>query len=709
MNVARDPAAGEAPSIMLVDDDRMLRMLGESVLGEGGFRVTALASGEEALERLREIAPELILLDIMMPGIDGFETCRRIKSDPLFAQVPVIMLTGADDVDSVRRAYGLGAWEFNPKPINWPILVNRCRHALDAHRAFAQARKAARLASVLDNAQNEILEIDGDTLLITDINQSGRVRLGRGAGRLEAVAATDLLVGFDTERLRALVEPLDDARPQVPLIAELRRLDGSTYPVEGLVLRVPDEDGRCTYCAILRDVSDRLDHQKQLFRLQFYDHLTGLPNSLLFSQKLVEEMRSVERGANLLAVAILDLDGLKTANDALGYSIGDEIIRTVADRLGEVARISERSGPDGAGMELLVARRGGDEFLLMVVAPNAHISVRIIAQQMLAAVQKPMSISGHEMAVTASMGIALYPRDGSDPELLQRSAEAAMYAAKAAGGNVFRFSNLVDSQLSLEKLTIETQLRKALEKDELEVHYQIQVDDRDRSVRGVEALVRWRHPERGLLAPGIFLPIAEETSLIVELGYWVMQRVFTDSRTWLRECLPADAKISINVSAKQLHQETFMDDLKALKADLPPAHQIVFELTETAIVEDLEFQHHFLGAIRDIGFEIAIDDFGTGYSSLQYLKNLPLDYLKVDRSFVSAIDLTETDLQLVKVIFALAKTMGLRVVAEGVETESQLSLLSECGPHIAQGFLFSPAVARDRLESLMPVTARAEG
>lgn len=695
----REDDPGRSVRILLIDDDPAVDLVGQAVLVSAGFEYHRVTSGEVALACIPELQPDLVLLDIVMPGMNGFETCEAIKRLPETRDVPVIMLTGNDDTESVSEAYRKGAWDFTSKPINWPILVNRCRHAIEASRAFAEARKASRLSRVLDNSHNEIVTFDPHSLVVLDMNDGAAIRW-HGASDSNKRCVDEPFVGFDRAKFMSVIEPIRKDEPQVSFTAELRNRDGSSTPCEVLILRSDEDPARTVYVAIIQDISDRLRNQREVHNLQFYDALTGLPNRRFAIQSIEQTLSLAALGNRVCALMLLDLDSFKLVNDALGHRRGDEILKTIAYRLGEVKhRFHFDQGERGAGIQ--VARLGGDEFLLFVSDMTDPVVVRLTAEEVLASLRLPISIDEHEITLTGSMGIAMYPGDGQAIDDLLKNADSAMYKAKSQGKNTYRYHSETDSLASLEFLTTETQLRQALERDELFVAYQVQVDNQTRKICGLEALARWKHPEKGLVPPGQFIPVAEESSLIVDVGNWVMTQVLEDSRDWLSSLLPPDVELGVNVSSRHLENPQFLSSMGRMLEENQPAHRIVVEITESSLMADRGSPFETLQALRDMGLFVAIDDFGTGYSSLSYLKDLPVDSLKVDQSFIVNIEHSTQDLNIVKIIFNLADMLGLRVIAEGVENEQQAALLDQCGDYVAQGYLYSRPLSRIELTELL--------
>jgi len=457
-----------------------------------------------------------------------------------------------------------------------------------------------------------------------------------------------------------------------------RRKSGEIYPEWLTINAVRDEDAQLVnYVAVFSDISGIKQSQAQLAHLAHHDPLTDLPNRLLFHDRLGHALSRADRDGSQLAVLFIDLDRFKHINDSLGHLAGDGLLQEVARRLTGAVR-----------KEDTVARMGGDEFTLLLEDLRRPEDAAVLARKLLEALGDPYAIAGRELFVTASVGISLYPRDGRSAEELVRNADAAMYQAKDAGRNGYHFYTPELTAAALQRVHLEADLRRALGRGELVVHYQPQIELGSGRLIGAEALVRWRHPEQGLIAPDRFIHLAEDTGLIIELGELVLRAACRQAMDWLASGVPIE-RIAVNVSAQQVQRSDFVGTVRDVLADtgLPPRH-LELEVTETFIMGQAEEGIRALHQLREMGVRLAVDDFGTGYSSLGYLKRLPIHMLKIDRSFVSELHGDSEDLAIAKAVIALGRTLGLQVIAEGVEHDDQAGLLLAEGCHYAQGYLF---------------------
>lgn len=689
-------------TILVVDDDPgILLMAGEAFYGDN-FDVVTVSSGEEALAKIEAVNPDVILLDIMMPGMDGFDTCLGIRALADFENTPVIMLTGMEDVSAVDRAYEVGAWDFISKPINWPILRYRVSHCLRSFDAFSNERIAARLSKTLDNSSNEIIVFDAQTKKICSANTSAMANLGYDQEALDKLCFQEVTLDLSESDLAEKMESLKESQ-QISLSLSLRRSDGSSYPVDGTFLYNSDEKPHVCIC-IFQDVTERQKTEQRLHQLAYYDDLTGLPNRRLFEKHVHKALASARRNHTFCAVCIVDLDGFKAVNDAFGHSRGDVLLQQVTDRLSSqlrqsdvVLRMNVDVDPGHAQLEL--ARLGGDEFLLLLTDFDDTLVPARVADRLLKSISTPYHLDDKELNITASMGISLFPQDGDCLDVLMPRAEVAMYSTKKAGKNNYAYYSQDSGMNSMARLTLETEMRKALDRDEFELFYQPQVDGYTGRIAGVEALIRWRHPERGLVPPGEFISVAEDSGLIIPLGDWVVQTAAAQLTRWVGLYGP-QFKCAVNISGTQLRQDDFLDTTRDVLAKLAPTGgRLVVELTESSIMTTNASRLEWMQEIREMGAEIAIDDFGTGYSSLSYLKKLPIDYLKIDRSFIIDLVSNPDDRIITNTVFLMAQALGLEVVVEGVEEREQLTLINQMGMSLIQGYLFTPPLPVSDLEA----------
>lgn len=484
----------------------------------------------------------------------------------------------------------------------------------------------------------------------------------------------------DTAFYKTLWETILAGRPFDAVFTN-RRKDGSLYYEEKVITPLVDGTGRIThFVSTGRDITERIENQRRLDRLAYYDSLTGLANRTLMRDRLEHAIAQAARGQSRLALLFLDLDRFKDVNDSLGHGVGDGLLRNVAARIAGAVRKGDT-----------VARLGGDEFTVVLEDVNGERDVARVAEKILAALAEPLQVEGHPLHASASIGVALYPGDATDVQGLLRAADIAMYRAKGAGGNGYRFYHPEMSAKVLEYRTLDTQLRAALARDEFTLHYQPLVDlQRDRPI-GAEALLRWQNPEFGLVPPGRFIPVLEDNGLIHEVGRWTLETVLAQQRAW-REALGQTVRVCINISARQFGHPGFLATVRAALEGWSPADGVIeFEITENVLMEHRAGTHATLTALKDLGLRLAIDDFGTGYSSLGYLKRFPLDTLKIDRSFVQGIEGDPQAAAIVQAILSMARALNLLVIAEGIETEAQLQALRAYGCHLGQGFYFGRA------------------
>jgi diguanylate cyclase (GGDEF)-like protein/PAS domain S-box-containing protein len=464
-----------------------------------------------------------------------------------------------------------------------------------------------------------------------------------------------------------------------------RRKNGEAYLQQVTITMVRDADGQpANYVAVISDATELHEKERHIEHQAYHDALTDLPNRLLFNDRLEQAVAHAARVRENMAVMVLDLDRFKLVNDTFGHAEGDLLLQAVAARLGGALRESDT-----------ISRFGGDEFAVLATGLVNGSAVKIAARALLESFRRPFSVAGHEVTVTPSIGIALFPDDGRDGATLLKNADAAMYRTKERGRNGFTFYTPDMNARALAHLTLENDLRRAVAGGEFELHYQPRFDLRTARVTGMEALIRWRHPERGLVPPGEFIPLAEETGLIVEIGDWVLLEACRQAEAWRRE--GHDLRVSVNISARQFTQQELLRKMDAvLAATRLPGDRLELELTESLVMQEPENTIAILAAMKARGIWIAVDDFGTGYSSLAYLKRFPIDILKIDRSFINDIHSDPNAAAIATTITALGHSLRMEVIAEGVETEEQFCFLRDHQCDTIQGYLYSkPLPARE--------------
>ncbi len=550
-----------------------------------------------------------------------------------------------------------------------------------------------RFRAAMDTVADAIFLVDFDTLRYIDVTETTCRLLGYSRGELLQLGPREINVAFDEAELRRLFRQVRAMGTQYskidPATRYLRRKDGAVIPVEVYrhYLRVGSRE---LIVAGARDISDRLRAEEMLKHQANHDALTGLPNRNLLADRIGQGIARAHRDRRIMATMFLDLDDFKMVNDTLGHRAGDQLLQQVGERLSRCVRDGDT-----------VARLGGDEFVVLLNDQPSKESVTHAVHRILAAIGQPLNVEGHEIITSSSMGISLYPSDGDNGDELLMHADTAMYQAKAGGRGNFRFfSAEMNIELS-QRMKVEAGLRKALERDEFVLHYQPRIGLRSGRIEGVEALLRWNSPDVGLIAPGRFIPVAEDSGLIVPIGQWVLRAACRQLCDWHARGA-SKITVSVNISPRQFKRSELVETIERTLAEtgLEPKY-LEIEVTESLVMENAEDFVARLNALKALGVEISVDDFGTGYSSLNYLKRFPVDRLKIDQSFVRDITADRDDATIVKAIVRLGHSLGLRVTAEGVETGEQLEFLRACRCDQAQGFFFSRPLPANELEPLL--------
>ncbi len=663
------------PQALVVDDDPSQRMLEAAALEKAGFHVAQAENGRVALEMLVDMRPRLILLDVDMPEIGGFEVCRKIRSRPEFKDTPIVMVTGHEDTKSIDKAYESGATDFISKPINWPLLGHRVRYIVRTSRISQGLRES--------EARNRaFIQAIPDAILVID--QQGRVVEQVGGASKEPFSLDDLPVLMASTWRRQVGYVLGSGQVQH---SEFSRGEGQSRNFYEARM-VPFTNDRALM--IIRDISAQKRATAKVYRLAFYDTLTGLPNRQSFMARLSEAIGDAEQNGGRFSILYLDLDNFKRINDSLGHSLGDELLKTVSKRIENCVRADDfvaRYGRSQSNLHL--ARLGGDEFTILLRDLAEPEDVDLIASRIIKAVSQPIVEGGREFVITPSIGIANYPDDGVDTDTLVKNADMAMYQAKESGKNAVRSFSGTMSVRSLEYLDLEHSLRRAIGSDELELHYQPKLGLGCGAITGFEALLRWTHPDRGPISPAKFVPIAEEAGLILDLGEWVLHAACRQIKAWESGPL-SGLPVAVNLSGKQFsHSDVYRVVMRAVQEHSVEPSSLELELTESELMRDADGTIGTLTRLKKAGLAIAVDDFGTGYSSLSYLKKFPIDALKIDRSFVMELDDSGDNISICGAIIALAHSLNLRVIAEGVETTEQQHLLTFLQCDEMQGYYFA--------------------
>jgi diguanylate cyclase (GGDEF)-like protein/PAS domain S-box-containing protein len=636
----------------------------------------------------------VVLLDLFLPDSQGLETFDRL----LLAapRIPILILSSLADEAVAGRAFRRGAKDYFLKGyLGGNLLQHTLRNVIE--------RSSSEEASFVETERTRVtLDSIGDAVLSTDI--AGNVsylncvaeRLtgwSRGEAAGHALAEVFQIVdGITREPAPDPTKSAIEQKKTVSLTANcvLIRRDGQEFAVEDATAPIYDSNGQITGAVIVfHDVNEALALSLKMSHLAHHDPLTDLPNRSLLTERLTQAIALAGRHTRQLAVLFLDLDHFKNVNDTLGHAIGDKLLQSVAERLASCSRGSDT-----------VSRQGGDEFVVLLSEIERKDSAALCAAKIITAITAPYPIARHDLGITASVGISIYPDDGTDAETLLKRADTAMYSAKEQGRNRYQFFNRDMKARAIEHQSIEDDLRTALQRQEFVLHYQAQVDLKTGAITGTEALIRWLHPERGLLFPAQFISIAESCGLIVPIGQWVLREACRQTQAWLDAGL-RPMHVAVNISALEFRNKHFLDGLRSILEDtrLEPRY-LELELTESVLMQDAESTGAMLVALKAMGVQLAIDDFGTGYSSLSYLTRFQVDALKIDQSFVQAIT-PDPETIILGAVIAMAKSLKHRVIAEGVETSHQLASLQalHCGQ--GQGYLFNRPVDAERFASFL--------
>ena len=685
-------------TVLLIEDNHGDARLLREMFRDGGAyntKLTHVATMSDAEAQLAVPVVDVILLDLGLPDVQGLGAVRRAHAAA--PKIPLVVLTGLDDDSIALQALQEGAQDYLVKgQLDTRGLLRALRYAIE--------RKTMEEALFAEKERAQItLDSIGDAVICTDpagsitfLNVVAEKLTGWSWKEAAGKALTEVFQRLDAASRTSGSSPpssrqgRSSAPPQPPSSILIRR-DGFEIPIEDSVAPINDREGKAAGAVIVfRDVSAARAMSLQMTHAAEHDFLTGLPNRMLLNDRIAQAIVGAKRHATQVAVLFLDLDGFKHINDSLGHSVGDKLLQSISRRLVDCGRASDT-----------VSRQGGDEFVVLLSEVHRSEDAAIAASRMLTAVGEAHLVDEHELHITTSIGVSVFPDDGEDAETLIKNADTAMYQAKENGRESYQYFKPAMNARAVERQSIEQSLRRALERNELSLHYQPKIDFKTGAIAGAEALVRWTHPTRGSVSPAQFIPVAEECGLILSIGRWVLQQACEQARAWLKAGLPF-ASMAVNVSAKEFRGESFLKQLREVLDETGLAPSLLeLELTESVLMKHAESAASILRTVRESGVQVAVDDFGTGYSSLSYLRKFPIDALKIDQSFVGRIGKTDDDASIVTAVIGMARSLKLRVVAEGVETLEQSIFLQAHACDEAQGYYFSRPVPAEQFATLL--------
>lgn len=696
--------------ILIVDDDPVVLKSLKDLLAIRGFNTDAAIGGQEAICQLDQNNYDLVLLDLHMPYVNGHAVMAHIRANNI--NTSVIIVSGETSFEAAKDACTQGAYDFLRKPYAADELIITINNALkekllQRQNSFMQKQlsESERLHRYIVNTSPDIIYILDQDGHFTFINERIETLLGFSKEDIVGQHYSFLVHHDDMEQAKYVFNERRigtraakniELRLKCKDDGNTRHFNNRTLPIELSAMGMYEEERNAnnsymgTY-GVARDVTERKVAEETISFQAYHDLLTKLPNRALLNDRLSLAITQAKRNDENLAVMFLDLDRFKNINDSLGHMIGDELLQQVSTRLKDCIREGDT-----------LARFGGDEFTLML--PKLHAGrddASKLAEKITRTLKAPFIIDNHELYVSASIGIALYPQDGNNIDNLIKHADVAMYHVKGQGKNGYQFYSNEMNEPYVEKLSLDTGIHRALDNNEFNLVYQPQINLRTGEIVGVEALLRWNHPEHGIISPAEFIPFAEESGLIVDIGLWVLKSACAELSRWRIAGLP-EIRMAINISARQLMEQSIVEDiLKIIKDYDVPGRCIELEITENAIMDDMDSVIHKLNELSSHEITIAIDDFGTGYSSLSYLHKLPIQTLKIDRTFLKESHINKGDNTIINTIVAMAKGLNLNVVAEGVESQAQLEYLREIECSEAQGYLFGKPLPPNVISQLL--------
>jgi diguanylate cyclase (GGDEF)-like protein/PAS domain S-box-containing protein len=697
--------------ILIVDDNPVNLAVVVDHLEDHGYYVAVAQDGEEALKRAELVQPNLILLDVMMPGIDGFETCRRLKANALTRSIPVIFMTALADTHDKVAAFAAGGVDYVGKPFQIEELLARVethlalratqqrlttqnvalQDEIAARRIAETALQASELSyrRLFETANDGIVLLDFDTGKVTDANPAIVDMLGHDRAGLVGQKLWELESFRDVPACQTTMSELRGHDSVQRDHWVLTTGDGASIDIEMVSNHYKAEGADVVQCNI-RNITERKEAEARIRYMALHDALTGLPNRVLLEDRLGNDIAHARRNQTPVAVLMLDLDHFKHINDSLGHHVGDQLLEAVALRLRACLREADTA-----------ARLGGDEFVIALPDIADKEAAEVVASKIIGSLTEPFLIEDRKLHIGGSIGISLYPGDGEDPGALLRAADTAMYDAKKNGRGMHRFFTPALNDAAQRRHNLANDAHQACARGEFVLHYQPQIEIETGRVTGLETLVRWNHPIEGLISPALFIPLLEELGLIVEVGHWVLKTACRQNAQWQADGLQP-MRIAVNLSAQQFYRGDIVRSVKLAldEANLAP-EWLELELTESLTLDDTETTLRIMSELKAMGVGLSLDDFGTGWSSLSYLRRFPIDRIKIDRSFMRDVTTQPNAAAVVQSILHLADSLGLGCIAEGVETPEQLEYLQQQLCSEIQGFLFSKPLPAEELPAFL--------
>lgn len=729
-----DHLVASLSEILVVDDEPENLRLIKGVLEKEGYRLRFALNGKMALDSIKSRLPDLVLLDIMMPDMDGYEVCRRIKSHSSSTAVPVIHLTALRETHNLVESFKSGAVDFIPKPFDNEVLRIRVRTHLSLYqlrkdlralnqdldkKVKARTREVMQLLdyqrAIVDSAGYAILTTDHD-LRITSVNSSALKLFRQKESFFHQLDLSALFPKRVVIKIGELEESLYgssvnsfiEAKAMIDQLiikcdgffeSVIENMDGSAVSVEGSISTFSGNfEGPSNMVVILKDISLRKQAEAQVEYNAFHDFLTDLPNRRLFIERLGQAIENLQHSCHIGAILFVDLDDFKLINDSHGHTIGDLVLREMADRLRNLLP-----------SDVTISRFGGDEFVVLLADLGCDLElamqqVTLVGEKLLAAGSRIFRVNSVDFKTTTSVGIRIFSQDDKNcvhVDDVIRQADMALYKAKDSGKNSCHFFSEEMQRVAEHKMHMIHELHGALEQGHLHLYYQ-PIVDAQRNFKRAECLIRWIKKDGTIVPPMEFIPLAEESGQILPISQWVLRESSRQLMAWWQGSFDSLQSVSVNISARQFSQPSFFDELEQLREKMgfrPP--QLILEITESVVMSGAIRAMNMLTKLKEMGYLIALDDFGTGYSSLSYLKDLPIDELKIDRSFIHDISSNNDNKVLVEAICKMAHQLGLKIVAEGIETEEQFECLKEYGSHYFQGYLFAKPMPQQEFEDFI--------